>query len=195
MDQLLIDEGLRATETYDSEVFLSSPEKYGAVARQREEPETMSFKRGTLWLMEAIEMDRKEIDRRISRYMKVNRSKVRKSLKGWTKKQKKWEKSLQKSAARKLPRIVETDEEDTNSEQLNRASISASDSAEKMRYIMDQNINSRFRSDDIRSKASHRIRIGETVTSKRGISFRDDFLWDDDDYNNNNNNEAANPCG
>ena len=30
VDQLLIDEGLRATETYDSEVFLSSPEKYGA---------------------------------------------------------------------------------------------------------------------------------------------------------------------
>ena len=35
----------------------------------------MSFKRGTLWLMEAIEKGKDEIDYRIVRYMKKNGSK------------------------------------------------------------------------------------------------------------------------
>jgi len=145
--------------------------------------ETMSFKRGTLWLMEAIEKGKDGIDYRIVRYMKKNGSKVRKSTKGWVRLQKIWDKNLQISDGLKTGTESNVDQKESE-DRPKRASVMASDSAEKMRDYLDGNVNRPTRLKSQMAELSNdtgtgRIGYGEIVRSKRGVSFREVELSSD----------------
>lgn len=155
------------------------------------EEESMTFKRGTLWLLEQIESNKRAIDGRIAHYMSNNGNKVRKSTKSWTRIQKNWEKSQKGSRKSVDEREAEEEHEEMEeiTDMIRRNTIKASDSAEKLKIALDGNRNQGTRENfgtcettfpryfpHLRKHSelmSGRLAMGEIVKNKRGIRFRE----------------------
>lgn len=139
---------------------------------------SMSFRVGTIWLMDEIEANKVEINKRIQRYMDTHGSKVSKSLKSLTKLQKQWEKEhVSTGTSRKVSKEMVSDTEGPDWQKI-RKSVRASDSADKLTNFLQSNEN-RFCGQDSCSRPhktslmSGRLSGGEEVRSKRGIRFRE----------------------